>query len=103
MRERGFDPDDYVMADDLLALLGDDFTVADIYLLTLARWLEGDEVNLEVDVFAGRHAGLVLAEVELRSEDDKPSLPTWVGREVTGDAHYYNTSLARHGLPDLVV
>ena len=57
----------------------------------------------EVDVFHGPLEGLVLAEVELRSEDDKPSLPSWVGREVTGDAHYYNTSLARHGLPDLVV
>ena len=57
----------------------------------------------EVDVFHGPLEGLVLAEVELRSEDDKPPLPTWVGREVTGDAHYYNTSLARHGLPDLVV
>lgn len=57
----------------------------------------------EVDVFHGPLEGLVLAEVELRSEDDSPSIPSWAGREVTGDTHYYNTSLAKHGMPDLVV
>jgi adenylate cyclase len=48
----------------------------------------------EVDVFAGRHAGLVLAEIEMESEDAKVELPDWVGEEVTGDERYYNSSLA---------
>jgi len=47
----------------------------------------------EVDVFE-RPAGVVLAEVELPSEDAPVELPPWVGREVTGDPQYYNSSLA---------
>jgi adenylate cyclase len=48
----------------------------------------------EVDVFAGPHAGLVIAEVELRSEQDDPELPEWLGREVTGEYRYSNQALA---------
>jgi CYTH domain-containing protein len=48
----------------------------------------------EVDVFAGEHRGLVIAEVELGSEQDNPTLPPWIGREVTGDFHYSNQALA---------
>lgn len=49
----------------------------------------------EVDVFEGRHAGLVIAEVELTSEDQAVDLPDWVGIEVTDDDRYYNASLSR--------
>lgn len=49
----------------------------------------------EVDVFEGRHAGLVIAEVELASEDQHVELPEWVGAEVTHDDRYYNASLSR--------
>ena len=49
----------------------------------------------EVDVFEGENRGLVLAEVELRREDQWVALPPWVTREVTDDPRYYNTSLAR--------
>ncbi|MBW9053992.1 CYTH domain-containing protein [Rhizobium mesosinicum] len=58
----------------------------------------------EVDVFAGAHRGLVIAEVEMQTETDNPPLPTWLGREVTGDFRYSNQALAtefehdRHGL-----
>jgi len=48
----------------------------------------------EVDVFAGQHRGLVIAEVEMRSESDNPALPLWIGREVTGDFRYSNQALA---------
>jgi adenylate cyclase len=48
----------------------------------------------EVDVFAGRHRGLVIAEVEMKSEAERPALPTWLGREVTGDFRYSNQALA---------
>lgn len=48
----------------------------------------------EVDVFEGENAGLVLAEVELASPDEAYERPAWLGREVTGDARYYNAALA---------
>lgn len=47
----------------------------------------------EVDEFSGRHQGLVVAEVELPSADTVISLPPFVGREVTGDPAYYNSTL----------
>jgi CYTH domain-containing protein len=50
----------------------------------------------EVDEFLGANAGLVLAEVELQRTDQQVTLPTWIGREVTGDPRYYNAYLARH-------
>ncbi|HEX8725905.1 MAG TPA: CYTH domain-containing protein [Gemmatimonadaceae bacterium] len=50
----------------------------------------------EVDEFAGANAGLVLAEVELPSADAPVELPSWAGREVSGDPRYYNASLAEH-------
>lgn len=50
----------------------------------------------EVDVFAGENAGLVLAEIELASEDEPFVLPDWAGAEVSDDPRYYNSSLARH-------
>jgi adenylate cyclase len=53
----------------------------------------------EVDVFEGRHAGLVLAEVELASEDQVVVLPDWVGAEVTQDDRYNNASLSRASGP----
>ncbi len=48
----------------------------------------------EVDVFSGQHRGLVIAEVEMKAETDNPSLPAWLGREVTGDFRYSNQALA---------
>ena len=50
----------------------------------------------EVDVFAGENAGLVIAEVELETEDASLSLPEWVGNEVTDDLRYYNACLVKH-------
>lgn len=55
----------------------------------------GDHV-WEVDVFSGENAGLVLAEIELTSEDESFVLPDWAGTEVSGDPRYYNSNLARH-------
>ena len=48
----------------------------------------------EVDIFEGRHAGLILAEVELESPEEKVALPDWVQEEVSGDPRYYNSRLA---------
>lgn len=49
----------------------------------------------ELDVFAGRNEGLVLAEVELDDPGAAPPLPDWIGREVSGDPRFYNAFLAR--------
>jgi len=57
----------------------------------------------EVDVFSGKLQGLVIAEVELSAADEQPDLPTWIGKEVTGDSRYYNSDLAKKGLkPEIV-
>jgi len=49
----------------------------------------------EVDVFAGENAPLVLAEVELDTEDAAVERPGWLGPEVTDDHRYQNASLSR--------
>jgi len=49
----------------------------------------------EVDVFSGENLGLVLAEIELRSEQQHIELPPWIGKEVTGQQQYYNGFLAQ--------
>lgn len=50
----------------------------------------------EVDEFLGANAGLVVAELELQSEDQAFERPAWVGQEVTGDGRYVNANLAVH-------
>ncbi len=57
----------------------------------------------EIDVFEGAFQGLVIAEVEMRSEHDRPELPAWLGREVTGDRRYSNQALATERLKPEVV
>ena len=47
----------------------------------------------EIDEFEGDNAGLLIAEVELETEDQQVELPVWIGEEVTGDQRYYNASL----------
>ena len=50
----------------------------------------------EVDEFLGANAGLVLAEIELDSEDAQFDLPSWIGAEVTADRRYFNSYLVAH-------
>lgn len=47
----------------------------------------------EIDVFEGQHKGLILAEIELNSADEKFDKPDFIGREVTDDNRYYNSNL----------
>ena len=53
----------------------------------------GDGLNWEVDEFHGRLEGLVVAEIELPSEDTTFARPEFIGAEVTGDPRYYNSNL----------
>ncbi|MCB1866996.1 MAG: CYTH domain-containing protein [Gammaproteobacteria bacterium] len=50
----------------------------------------------ELDVFEGENHGLIVAELELESEDEPFELPEWAGEEVSGDVKYYNVNLIKH-------
>jgi CYTH domain-containing protein len=50
----------------------------------------------EVDVFTGENDGLILAEVELNSEEESFEKPEWLGEEVTKDNRYYNSYLSKN-------
>mgnify|MGYP001245831743 CR=1 FL=1 len=50
----------------------------------------------EIDEFFGDNTGLIVAEVELKSEDQAFKKPEWVGDEVTGDPRYFNSNLIKH-------
>lgn len=59
------------------------------------HWVPEGDHTWEVDVFYGANEGLILAEIELQSEEEIFALPAWIGKEVTGDRRYYNSSLTR--------
>ncbi len=64
--------------------------------ISKTRWLikNGDHI-IEVDEFHGENDGLVMAEIELKSEDEVFEKPDFLGKEVTGDKRYYNSHLMR--------
>lgn len=55
-----------------------------------------DGLIWEIDEFFGENQGLVVAEVELTSEDQSFEKPSWVGEEVSSDPRYYNANLIKH-------
>ncbi len=52
--------------------------------------------RFEVDEFTGLNAGLVMAEIELKNEEEEFLSPPWLGEEVTGNQKYYNASLSKY-------
>ena len=50
----------------------------------------------EIDEFHGDNQGLIVAEIELASEDETFAKPQWLGKEVTGDTRYYNSMLMKN-------
>ena len=50
----------------------------------------------EVDEFYGENKGLIIAEVELKSETETFEKPVWLGKEVTNDIRYYNSYLSKN-------
>jgi len=50
----------------------------------------------EVDEFEGDNQGLIVAEIELKDENQKFDLPQWIGEEVTGDPRYFNSNLLKN-------
>lgn len=79
-----------ITKDEALSL----FTLCEPGIVDKIRWLvpSGDH-TFEVDEFFGDNAGLVVAEVELKSETDTYIPLPFIGKEVTGDRKYYNSSL----------
>ena len=58
--------------------------------------LDEAQHTFEVDEFYGENEGLVMAEVELESEDEAYEKPDFIGIEVTGDRRYYNSCLLKN-------
>ncbi len=56
--------------------------------------------TIEVDEFRGKNTGLVLAEIELNSEDENIDLPDWLGDEVSYDFRYHNSNLSINPFSD---
>lgn len=54
------------------------------------------ELAWEIDVFSNDNFGLIIAEIELPDENHHFELPPWIDREITGQAQYYNGSLAQY-------
>ena len=57
------------------------------------HYIETPNHTWEIDEFHGRNQGLVVAEIELESEDEQFDIPEWVGEEVSDDPRYYNMNL----------
>ncbi|WP_034060568.1 CYTH domain-containing protein [Lacinutrix jangbogonensis] len=57
--------------------------------------IKADNHTFEVDVFSGKNKGLIVAEVELNSEQEAFKKPDWLGKEVTGESKYYNSQLSK--------
>jgi adenylate cyclase len=77
-------------ADDMLARL-----CAGRVLEKVRHTVPHDGVLWSVDIYGGRSHGLILAEIELRTEEQSFSLPAWVGPEVSHDPRYRNSNIAR--------
>ena len=54
-----------------------------------------NDALFEVDEFFGDNAGLIIAEVELKTENEAFVKPKWLGKEVTGNQKYYNSQLSK--------
>ncbi len=66
-------------------------------MIDKVRWLvKSGKHTFEVDEFYGENEGLIVAEVELSSEDESFEKPDFIGKEVTGDRRYYNSQLSSH-------
>lgn len=65
-------------------------------IIDKTRWIvpsKEEGLKWEVDEFHGKYEGLVVAEIELESEEQVVELPTFVGKEVTDDRRYYNANM----------
>jgi len=72
---------------------------ADGNIITKTRYEipEKNNLTIELDIFEGKFAGLLLAEVEFSSEAEALAYtsPSWFGKDVTNDAFYHNSNMAK--------
>ena len=72
-------------------------------LIDKTRYIIKHDIHIwEIDVFYGDNEGLVVAEVELKDENEKINLPSWIKEEVTSDNRYFNSNLMKHPYKDWV-
>lgn len=77
-------------AQQLMSLCMPGQVVKDRYLI------HNGKHTIEVDEFFGDNEGLILAEIELEDENEPYIRPDFLGKEVTGDSHYYNKYMIKH-------
>jgi CYTH domain-containing protein len=72
-------------------------TLAEKPLIEKKRYrIKCGELVWEIDEFFGDNKGLIVAEVELQTEDQPFDKPSWLGQEVSGDPRYFNSNLIGH-------
>ena len=72
-------------------------TLAEKPLIEKKRYkIKCGDLIWEIDEFFGDNLGLIVAEVELQSEDQPFDKPDWIGAEVTSDPRYFNSNLVKH-------
>jgi len=54
----------------------------------------------EIDEFYGENKGLIIAEIELKNENEFFEKPLWLGQEVTNEIRYYNSYLSKNPFAD---
>ncbi len=59
-------------------------------------YIKSGKHTFEVDEFYGENEGLIVAEVELASEDEEFLKPEWLAEEVSMDMKYYNSMLIKN-------
>jgi len=81
---------------EMLPMCGNNFVEKIRYIIPIKDAL------IEVDVFIGANDGLVVAEIEFDEADPRQDLsegelqhhlPEWIGKEVSDDSRYFNSSL----------
>lgn len=82
---------EYEIPHDEAKELLDNFSISELSKIRYKIML-GDKV-WEVDEFLGDNIGLIVAEIELISEEESFSIPKWIDKEVTGEEKYYNSNL----------
>ena len=71
--------------------------LCDPSIIDKTRFLvKNEHLVFEVDEFYGDNEGLVIAEIELNSEDEVFNRPAWLGDEVTGIEKYYNSKISKN-------
>ncbi|MEK6451998.1 MULTISPECIES: CYTH domain-containing protein [Myroides] len=81
---------DYNEASQLLELCED-------FVISKTRYLVKKGLHeFEIDVFHGENEGLIIAEIELKDENEAFAKPDWLGEEVTGQIEYYNSYIAKN-------